>query len=83
MPMTFLPVLALGSKIAYFSFNISSCDAAGDKTVMTLLFRMKLHLIILQALKKWSKKSSFSLSIIFEVQRNYEICIHADLEVIY
>lgn len=81
--MTFLPVLALGSTIAYFSFSTSSCDAVGDQTVMTLLFRMKLHLIILQALKKWSKKSSFSLSIIFEVQRNDEICIHADSEVIY
>lgn len=35
--MTFLPVLALGSKIAYFSFNTSSCDAICDKTVVTLV----------------------------------------------
>lgn len=73
--MTFLAVLALGSKIAYFSFNITSfCNGICDKTVqLALLYKMKRHAIILQALKKMSKKSSFSLSIIYEVQRKYEI----------
>lgn len=57
--MTFLPVLALGAKIAYFGVNTSSCNVIWDKTVVTLLFKMKLHVIILQALKKKSKKVHF------------------------